>query len=67
MADLFASATGAAFNPDRWGNTENRYLIEISPLLYRHGSSSTSLTSYGLKMHPWNTNTKAAYPWVATL
>ncbi|WP_185906870.1 DUF3800 domain-containing protein [Streptomyces sp. WAC06273] len=64
-ADLAASATYAGFNADRFGNTEPRYLQELSPRLYRRGSAP--LTSYGLKMHPWNSSTKAAYPWVAAL
>ncbi|TFC03645.1 DUF3800 domain-containing protein [Cryobacterium mannosilyticum] len=65
LADLLASATGAAFNADRWGNTEQRYVQCLAPRLYRHGSSP--LTSYGMKMHPWTDATKAAYPWIATL
>lgn len=64
-ADIAASATFAAFNPDRFGNTEPRYLQELSPRLYRRGTSA--ITSYGMKMHPWNDSTKAAYPWVTTL
>jgi hypothetical protein len=65
LADLVASATGAAFNRDRWGNIETRYLQSLAPRLYRHGQSP--LTSYGLKMHPWGDATKAAYPWIAAL
>ncbi|WP_280916697.1 DUF3800 domain-containing protein [Streptomyces sp. SPB4] len=66
-ADLAASAAFAAFNTDRFGNTEPRYLQELASRLYRRGAGPTSLTSYGMKMHPWNGNTKAAYPWVAAL
>lgn len=65
LADFIASATGGAFNPDRFGNVETRYANELVPRLYRHGTSP--VTSYGLKMHPWNPTTKAAYPWVAAL
>jgi hypothetical protein len=64
LADLAASATAAAFEPDRFGNTEPRYLTELAPRLYRHRGN---LTSYGLKMHPWNAATKAAYAWVQSL
>jgi hypothetical protein len=67
LADAAASATFAAFEPDAYGNTEPRYLAELNSRLYRRGSGAGSLTSYGLKMHPWNLNTKAAYPWVAAL
>lgn len=49
LADLTASATTAAFEPDAYGNTERRYLEELEPRLYRHQGN---LTSYGLKMHP---------------
>ncbi|MFD7981228.1 DUF3800 domain-containing protein [Streptomyces sp. NPDC059071] len=64
-ADIAASATYAAFNRDKHGNTEDRYLRALSPRLYRRGSAP--VTSYGLKMHPWQGSTKAAYPWVAAL
>ncbi|MFC7867380.1 DUF3800 domain-containing protein [Streptomyces murinus] len=64
-ADLAASATFRAFEPDNYGNTEGRYLHELSPRLYRrHGGA---ITSYGMKLHPWDANTKAAYPWIAAL
>lgn len=64
LADLAASATFAAFEPDRYGNTEQRYLENFAGRLYRRGGN---LTSYGLKMHPWCASTKTAYPWVAAL
>ncbi|MFE7612239.1 hypothetical protein [Streptomyces celluloflavus] len=64
-ADLAASATFAAFNPDKFGNVETRYLHELRPRLYRRGLSPVA--SYGLKMHPWTESTKAAYSWVAAL
>ena len=67
LADLAASATGQAFEPDRFGNTERRYLQEMAPSLWRRGSGEGNLTSYGLKMHPWSATTRAAYPWVAAL
>lgn len=65
LADLAASATAAAFEPDRFGNVEPRYLQEFSQRLYRRGSAP--LTSYGLKFHPFTEKVKAAYPWVAAL
>jgi hypothetical protein len=67
LGDLAASAIGKAFELDSFGNTERRYLQELVPRLYRRGSSATSLTSYGLKMHPWNAGCQTAHPWVATL
>ncbi|UQB74702.1 DUF3800 domain-containing protein [Rhodococcus ruber] len=65
LADIAASATAIAFNPDDNGFTEDRYLRNLLPILYRRNGGA--LTTYGLKMHPWNNNTKAAYPWVAAL
>ena len=65
FADAAASSTATAFEPDRFGNTEQRYLSEFAPRLYRRGNGK--LTSYGLKMHPWSDATRAAYPCVATL
>ncbi|MGW3715642.1 DUF3800 domain-containing protein [Streptomyces sp. NPDC005133] len=65
LADIAASATYKAFDKDKFGNTERRYLEHLYPRLYRRGQSA--LTSYGLKMHPWNETTKVAYPWVSDL
>ncbi|WP_322755408.1 DUF3800 domain-containing protein [Frankia sp. Cas3] len=65
LADMAASATFPAFEPDRFGNMETRYLRELASRLYRR--PGRPLTSYGLKMQPWNDTTKAAYPWVAAL
>lgn len=65
LADVVASAAGAAFNEDEYGFTETRYLENIKPIL--HVPPRGDLTKYGLKMHPWNDSTKAAYPWVAAL
>ena len=64
-ADLAASATFRAFEPDQYGNTEQRYLQELAGRLYRRGAGA--ITSYGMKLHPWEGSTKAAYPWVAAL
>jgi hypothetical protein len=63
FADITASATFRAFEADEFGNTEIKYLQELSPRLYR--KTGRPITAYGLKMHPWNDVTKAAYPWVA--
>lgn len=65
LAHIAASATFQAFEPDSFGYTEQRYLQSLRHRLYRRQPGE--LTSYGLKMHPWNTATRAAYPWVAAL
>jgi hypothetical protein len=62
LADMIASATFAAFERDTYGNTEQRYLTEMAARLYRRPPGP--VTSYGLKMHPWNAQTRALYPWV---
>jgi hypothetical protein len=65
LADIAASATFQAFEPDEFGNTEPRYLRELAPRLYRNGEKANRLTSYGLKLHP--TRSLSAYPFVADL
>ena len=65
LADIAASSTFAAFECDRFGNTEPRYLRELSRCLYRRPGGS--LMTYGLKIHPWSDATRAAYPWVTAL
>lgn len=65
LADIAASGTFQAFEPDEFGNTERRYLHELTPVLYRR--RGRALTSYGLKVHPWSESARAAYPWVAAL
>lgn len=65
LADIAASAIFQAFEPDQFGNTERRYLMELTARLYRRQGGA--LTSYGLKIHPWSETAKAAYPWVAAL
>lgn len=67
LGDLAASACGAAFNADEFGNTERRYLQELAPRLYRRGTGPNSLTSYGLKVHPWTRQTQHTYPWIISL
>jgi hypothetical protein len=66
LADAAASATFAAYEVDVFGNTEDRYLRELSARLYRRGAGSNALTSYGLKIYP-ATAIKADHPWVAAL
>ncbi len=62
LADIAVSATAQAFEPDGHGNTEQRYLKELGPRLYRQAGGA--ITSYGLKMHPWNDQSKATHPWL---
>jgi hypothetical protein len=50
VADTTASALFRAIEPDRYGNTEPRYLQELAPRLYRRGNAD--ITSYGLKTFP---------------
>ncbi len=60
LADMAASATFPAFERD-----QPDYLRALAPRLYRRPGKM--ITSYGLKTHPWNGTTEAAYPWVAAL
>ncbi|KTS09522.1 hypothetical protein RSA3_12950 [Microbacterium testaceum] len=66
LADLVASSHGIAFNaPANTGATDTTHVRALRRIIYHPEGSK--LTSYGLKMHPWNDDTKAAYPWVAAL
>lgn len=66
LADTAASATAAAFEPKPDGTNDQSYLRSLKPRLYRPRPWS-KLTSYGLKMHPWNDAAKGRYPWVSRL
>lgn len=50
LADATASALFKAVDADQYGNTEDRYLRELAPKLYRRGSAN--VISYGLKVFP---------------
>lgn len=52
VADCCASAIGAAFNPDYYGNYQPYYLQILQDRLYRRNGN---LLSYGLKMFPERT------------
>lgn len=58
VADIAASAVFKAVEPDRYGNTEPRYLTEMASALYRHPPGH--VTSYGLKAFPTGQGTPAA-------
>lgn len=60
LADLAASATARAFEPDEWGLTESLYLRNLAPALYRYNDS---YASYGLKLHPTTSAALPAYAW----
>jgi len=49
IADAVASSLFAACNPNRYGDTEDKYLKLIAPTMYRHRGS---LLGYGLKLWP---------------
>lgn len=49
-ADIAVSATAKAVEPDRYGNTEPRYLENLRPRLYRRPLGN--ITSYVLKTLP---------------
>jgi hypothetical protein len=65
LADIVASVAGCAFEPDRYGNTERRYLRELRAPMWDHGGGP--LTTYGLKFHPAKALDRAAYKWVRSL
>jgi hypothetical protein len=67
LADLAASAIAAAFEPDRYGNVEPRYLLALAPRFYRR--SDLPLTGCGLKLYPepGGTQEVRAFPWLGEL
>lgn len=65
LADLAASSIAAAFQADRYGNVETRYLLELAPRLFRR--SGFALTSSGLKLYPdlgGIEEARRAFPWL---
>jgi len=65
VADTAASATAQAFEPDQFGNTEDRYLRALAPRLYRRPPGP--ITSYGMKLHPRSVVNDPQYAWVTSL
>lgn len=68
LSDLVASAVAAAFQPDRYGNVETRYLLELAPQFYRR--NGVALTAAGLKLYPAMTGgdeTRGTFPWLQGL
>lgn len=68
LADVAASAVAAAFQPDRYGNVETRYLLELAPRFYRR--NGLALTASGLKLHPDLGGThevEKTFPWIEGL
>jgi hypothetical protein len=66
LADLSASATAKAFEPDEWGFTERAYLRNLSPALFR-SSDGERVFRYGLKIHPVRAESRVAYSWASDL
>lgn len=66
LADTVASSIGAAFNPELNSGAPNQeYLRRLAKMIYT--PTPQKMTSYGLKIHPWNHRTKEAYPWIQEL
>lgn len=68
LADIAAAATGAAFNGEFAAKAKDyAYLRDLRGLLDRGPSGKGDVTTYGLKMHPWNATLEAQYPWIKSL
>lgn len=67
LADLVASGTGAAFNGHPSNGTNISFVQEMAPRIWRGPYATPKLTTYGLKMHPWNDATKALHPWLLNI
>jgi len=66
LADLTASATAKAFEPDEWGFTERAYLRNLAPALFR-SADGERVFRYGLKVHPTRAESRVAYSWAADM
>ena len=65
VADAVASSVFAAVNPNQFGDTEARYLLDLLPNCYRH---EKKLLGYGLKFWPNDLSAlKAENPQLAVL
>jgi hypothetical protein len=62
LPDLVASGTAEAFEPNKNAAVMTSYLENYRPRLFRHGNGA--ITTYGLKMHPWNGQSKEEHAWL---
>lgn len=70
LADLVASATAKAFETQRGRPPDQAFLLNLLPQMFRGDPNNANvLTSYGLKMHPWqrHPDVRVLYPWVEAL
>lgn len=65
LADIAASATAKAVEPDSWGLVEPAYLRNLAPALYR--SRDGNVKRYGIKLHPSNVEERDPYTLLTTL
>ncbi len=63
VADFYASATAAAFEPDEYGFSEPDYLLRVRHQLYREPGKS--VLRFGCKVFPAIDHVR--YPWAASL
>lgn len=65
VADSASGAVYQAFEPDEFGQTEQAYLKDLRPVIWRRYSSH-SLVKSGLKLGPWpNSDEEKHVPWFA--
>lgn len=65
LADIVASATSCAVEPDRYGNVERHYLREMRAPIWDNDGGA--ITTYGLKFHPARALDLQPYRWVREL
>lgn len=63
LADLVASGIASAFNGHPVSGTKQDHVKAMRPRMW-DGPGSPKLTTYGLKMHPWDETTKKLHPWL---
>jgi hypothetical protein len=64
VADFYVSSSYMALEPDRYGNSEEDYLMRVSHQLYRRKGN---LFSYGFKIWPQAGFDVKRYPWLSNL
>lgn len=67
LADVVASGIGAAFNGHPANGTDSSHIHAMAPRIWKGPYGTPKMTTYGLKMHPWNDATRRLHPWLMNI
>lgn len=68
LSDVVASGIAQAFNPGRGNITRTDYIQSMLPRIWcGYKPEAPKITTYGIKMHPWDETTKKMHPWLLAL